>query len=423
MLTGRNGREPICGRCAGAEDDRPCIRCSTSVAISGGGLCGRCDLGDRVAEFFEVLPPPVREQLRPLQDRLLQHPTPRTVKSWLRQSGAARLLSELASAGAPLSHEMLDAVCRSAGLEQVVGNLRDLLADVRVLPPLDQHLAVVDRRIARLIAEHPGLADHLHAYGYQSVLPRLRGRERPATEYVVGWAMARMNAAAQLLTSTRRQGIALSQLTQEQLDQWVGEGPSTRHNARDFLVWAADHGRARQLVVPHREKPSPVGMGARAHWGALQRCLRDEELPLDVRVAGVLVLFYGQHVSRISSLSRDRLRSRGAEGYIVLGEVPVLMPQPLTLLVTRLTATDTTSEEDQQRVPSRWLFPSSSNHTRHQSATALSARLNTYGIQVKAGRASALLNAAADASVDELSARLGIHSTTAKRWKRRAAHA
>lgn len=420
-LIGRNGSEPICGPCAGADIDYVCKRCA-APADSAASLCDRCALPDETAAFFGILPAAPREQLQPLADRLRQAESVGAARSWLKQSDAARLLAEMAACGAPVTHEALDAVCLQVGRDQVVTNLRDTLVDAGVLPPRDEHLTVVERRFVRLIAKHPEFADHLRAYGYGSVLPRLRQRERPATEYVVGWAIARMSAAIQLLAWARTRGLALDQVTQDHVDQWLAEGPSTRHNVRDFMVWASENRRAQRVLVPHRKKPAPVGMRASTHWGTLQRCLRDATLPLEVRVAGAIVLFYGQQVSRVVALPRTAVRQRGEDTSLLLGETPVPVPTPLARLIAELTRPGS-NDEPGTSAATAWLFPHPRNHTRHQSAASLTDHLNAYGIDIKSGRATALMNAALDASVDELSAKLGIHRITAAEWKRRAGKA
>lgn len=98
------------------------------------------------------------------------------------------------------------------------------------------------------------------------------------------------------------------------------------------------------------------------------------------------------------------------------------MPPPLARLITELTGPEGTDEPGTSAATA-WLFPHPRNHTRHQSAASLTIQLNAYGIDIKSGRATALMNAALDASVDELSAKLGIHRITAAEWKRRAGKA
>ncbi|MEO3976762.1 hypothetical protein [Streptomyces sp. CAU 1734] len=418
-LTGRIAGAPACGPCSGAAADYACTRCADPADSTIGGLCETCAFDTTAADYFTGLPAAAREQLKPLHDRLTGSGHPRAAHSWLKHSASARLLSRAVASGQPLSHATLDQL--GPGRGQAIGYLRDILVDAGVLAPRDEHLASVERRLARIVGAHPRHAEHLHAYGHGSVLPRLRGRERPSTEYVADWANARMTAAAELLTWAHGRSIALDQLAQEHTDQWLGEGTSTRHNVRDFLVWAADDGRAQHLHIPHRDKPAPVAMEARSHWKLLTRCLHDEDgLPLEVRVAGALVLLYGQQATRIVSLARDCLEHRTQDSYLLLGEAPLILPPALTRLIAELAFTHTESAAADP-VMSRWLFPNARNRMRHQSAGALTSVLNHHGLTIKPARASALMNAAMDLPPAELSARLGIHLITAEQWRRRAA--
>ncbi|MEU5425852.1 hypothetical protein AB0H73_09615 [Streptomyces olivoreticuli] len=420
-LTGRVDGEPSCGPCSGAHADYSCARCANPADSAVGSLCEPCALGDQVADFFGALPAAAQGRLQPLRDRLENSEQPRAARSWLKHSASARLLPELVSNGEQVSHEALDALCREPGQAPTAGHLRDVLVDAGVLAPRDEHIANVERRFAWIIDAHPHLAAHLHAYGHDSVLPRLRHRQRPSTEYVAQWATARMASAADLLTWAHGRDLGLEQLTQDDVDQWLNEGTSTRHNVRDFLVWAAENERARHLLVPHRDKPVPVAMEARTHWELLQRCLREEAFPLEVRVAGALVLFYGQQVTRIVALERDCLQHDEEGSYLVLGEIPVLLPPALTRLIAELAAAGNQAPVSGERTTSRWLFPSARNRMRHRSAATLAALLNSHGIPIKSARASALMNAAMDLPPAELSATLGVHLLTAAQWRRRAA--
>lgn len=398
-----------------------CSRCANSADSVVGGLCERCALDDQSTGFFGALPAASQAQLSPLRIRLESGEQPRAARSWLKHSACAQLLCELVSDGQRITHEALDAACREPGRGQAAGYLRDVLVDAGILTPRDEHIASVERRFAQIIGARPRFAVHLHAYGYGSVLPRLRSRQRPGTEYVAAWATARMTSAVELLTWARGRSLTLEQITQNDLDQWLAEGASTRSNIRDFLVWASEDGRAQPLHAPHRDKPDPVAMEARSHWELLQRCLRDETLALEVRVAGSLVLLYGQQATRIVSLHRDCLQHEEEDSYLVLGETPVMLPPALARLIAELAADENAGAETGERTTSHWLFPNARNRMRHQSAASLAALLNTHGITIKPARASALMNAAMDLPPAELSAKLGVHLITAEQWRRLAA--
>jgi hypothetical protein len=73
-------------------------------------------------------------------------------------------------------------------------------------------------------------------------------------------------------------------------------------------------------------------------WALLWRCLRDESLSLRLRVAGSLVLLYGQIPSRVIELTADSVTTTGSDTYLALRAQPVLLPPPLAALITQLVA-------------------------------------------------------------------------------------
>jgi hypothetical protein len=76
---------------------------------------------------------------------------------------------------------------------------------------------------------------------------------------------------------------------------------ATRRAVRYFLPWAHGRGLARDLNVPLPPRQEPERLLAESdHIQQLDRCLTDEDMPLDLRVAGALVLLFGMLVSRIT---------------------------------------------------------------------------------------------------------------------------
>ncbi len=68
--------------------------------------------------------------------------------------------------------------------------------------------------------------------------------------------------------------------------------------------------------MPHRTKAEPAGLDEDSHWELLHQCLNDEDLPLDVRTAGALLLLFGQHLTRIVTLTTENLTAH--DGHTVL---------------------------------------------------------------------------------------------------------
>ncbi|MFC9343613.1 hypothetical protein ACFT0G_38985 [Streptomyces sp. NPDC057020] len=212
-------------------------------------------------------------------------------------------------------------------------------------------------------------------------------------------------------------GLTLEQATQHQVDWWLADGPSTRYELRDFLVWTAGRGHSRDLAVPIRGKSEPEGLDEDAHWDLLQQCLHDEELPRDVRAAGSLVLMFGQHLSHIVALTTGHLGM--ADGHVTLrfDDTPIRLPDPLAVLLKRVI-------DEQPRhgwnanVPSTWLFPGK-RPGAHRSTGPLARALTTHGIPIRASRTTALIQLAQDMPPAVLAPLVGMHVTTAQQWRRR----
>ncbi|RSS53554.1 hypothetical protein EF912_18190 [Streptomyces sp. WAC07061] len=234
-------------------------------------------------------------------------------------------------------------------------------------------------------------------------MPRARRRatRSASTRGRARWAYTRINTAVALLEHLASLDLTLPEATQLEIERWLAAGPSTRYEVRDFLVWTARHGHSDDLLVPHRGKAEPEGIDEETHWDLLQQCLHDEDLPLDVRAAGSLLLLFGQHLTHIITLTTGH------------------PPQPLATLLTRLV--------DQQprqgwsgNTPSTWLFPGTRPGT-HRSASSLARALTGHGIPIRASRVTALVQLAEEMPPAVLAPLLGLHVITALQWRRRAA--
>ncbi|GGM26439.1 hypothetical protein GCM10010129_83660 [Streptomyces fumigatiscleroticus] len=313
VLIGRADGRQICAACAGHTDPYSCSRCGGPSSPLVQSLCDRCAVTGRLTALLDTLSSQAARQLGPLCEALLGYESPRTVLRWLRNSASARLLSDAATANRALTHTDLDQLAEiSRSAAQTTDYLRRVLVTYGVLPARDEHLARIERHLTRVLARYPEHAALLRPYVRWSVLPRARrrARGRPSPRNTARWAYTRVNTAADFLSFTADLGFALRDVTQHQVDQWLAEGASTRYEVRDFVVWAARRGHSRDLLVPHRTKAEPVSLDEDSHWDLLQQCLHDDELPLDVRVAGALLLFFGQHLTRIAADSAAQFRGQ-----------------------------------------------------------------------------------------------------------------
>ncbi|MFD9335024.1 hypothetical protein ACFWBF_11560 [Streptomyces sp. NPDC060028] len=119
-------------------------------------------------------------------------------------------------------------------------------------------------------------------------------------------------------------------------------------------------------MVPHRSKAEPEGIDEDTHWDLLQQCLHDEDLPLAVRVAGSLLLLFGQHLTHVSALTTGHLGVQDSHHTIRLDSTPIRLPQPLAILLTRLVEQQPWQGWSGNTTVT-WLFPGSRPGT-HRSA-------------------------------------------------------
>ncbi|MEU3668326.1 hypothetical protein [Streptomyces virginiae] len=154
-------------------------------------------------------------------------------------------MSETVASGRLPSHADLDTIAASGrGAAQCADYLRAVLVSFGTLPVRDEYLAAVERHLTRTLVRHPEYTELLKPYVRWSVLPRARRRAARAarTSGRARWAYTRVNCAVAFLTHLAGLGLSLPEATQQHVDQWLAEGPGTRYELRDFLVWTARHG-------------------------------------------------------------------------------------------------------------------------------------------------------------------------------------
>jgi hypothetical protein len=140
-------------------------------------------------------------------------------------------------------------------------------------------------------------------------------------------------------------------------------------------------------------------------------------LPVQVRVAGALVLLYGITVTRVVTLTAGALTRSRNSTFLTLDRKPVLLPRCLAQLIDELltvpapgSATVAVEAGD-----ARPLFPGRIP-TATRSAVSLVRHLNYHGIHARPARNSALITLAADLPAAVLADITGMHPKTAACW-------
>jgi hypothetical protein len=231
-----------------------------------------------------------------------------------------------------------------------------------------------------------------------------------------GWARGRILVALAFLTWLDDRGTALGAATQADVDDWLHGATRYRYLLRDFLAWASARRLAGQVTVPALPRSELSGLITEdSRWQLLSRCLRDQDIPLDVRTAGALLLLYGQFASRLTRLTDADIEQHGPDTCLRLDTVPVLLPPRLTALVrAQLDAAPAHA-----RTPgSRPLFPGRST-ARPVAPQTLTRRLREHGIEPRLARNTALAAWASDLPPAVLASLLGVHIQTAVNWASR----
>jgi hypothetical protein len=392
-----------------------CTDCGIEDKLYEHGRCARCALRRRAGELLrggaEQIPPP----LVPVHEAIIATATPRTALNWLRTGAGAAVLAEIATGTLPISHEALDAHPHP----RAAAYLRAALVANAVLPARDEAVAGTERFLTEILAGIAHETDRraVHAYATWRVLNRLRRSaergDRPHT--YPRHARVKISAAASFLEWLTKRGIALDQAGQGDLDAWLTGGP-TRYRVRDFLDWAARSQHAPALVVPSIRHAPRHATGQDERWALVARLLHDDSLDLTDRVAGALLLLYGQQLSRITAMTTDRVITCGPQVFVNFGgNDDVLVPEPLAGLLQRLLREGRRYRGVGSRSTTNWLFPGMLPG-RPLTPSRLGERLRTLGIRAQPGRRAALAHLAAQLPAAVLADLLGLAPTTAVHW-------
>lgn len=397
-----SGDRRICGACAGQRRPWTCHACGVLAAPYSRGRCPRCTAQE---ELMSVISRDgdVVESLRPLLDYFDIENRPMTAIGWTRSRSAA-ILRELLN-GKGLSHEALDAENNTAA----ANFLRALLMLTGVLPgrasELDDTLEWLTQRLGAVQPQHQTI---VRRYAMWHVLRRAKGRpHRPATRH---HARERLLLALRLLSWLEAEGHGLQELSQSGFDRWLANGPPARVEIRDFISWAHRQGLVDELRVPLRRHSQPSEfLPTDRRWETLHRCIVDSSLPLNIRVAGALLLLFALGPTALTTMSVEQVVEHEGRVELIVGRTPIHLPDSLADLVLQ-------QRKVAEESMSGWLFPGQ-HPGRHLNPGSLAARTKQcLGIGVRPSRNAALAHLAKELPVPVLADYLGLAHTTASQW-------
>ncbi|AIG74332.1 Hypothetical protein AJAP_07075 [Amycolatopsis japonica] len=417
-VVGRVQDGPLCWTCIETEPAyfRACADCGVIGRTHHFGLCARCAAPKVLRTLLAGADGTVRDELHPALDAL-GRTEPAPLLEWLSRTSSRSMLAHLAAAQGPLTHATLDDLTPVAAAH----HLRHVLIAHHVLPTRDRHLAALQRWIDQTLGDidDPDHRRVLRHYVTWTHLRRLRRRRTPVTPGAAYSVRNEVSVAIRLLEWLSSRGRNLSTCTQTDLDTWCLAIGRPAHKARSFITWCTASGHTRDLDIrargDHGRRDTLPGEDTR--WIIARRLLHDTTIAVPDRVAGLLVLLYGQTPSRITTLTADDITHFRGEVHLCLGPQPLALPRPIAELV--LTLADTRrghvslgGRTDEQH---RWLFPGRLPGQPLHTAT-LARRLATLDVHSRISRNSALMGNAASVPAKALSSLLGLSIVGAQRW-------
>jgi hypothetical protein len=405
-----------CADCAGTPTTaHTCTGCGIEDKLYEKGRCAPCALRRRTRDLLRGDGEQVPPALAPVYEAITTTDAPRTALNWLRNGAGARLLAEIASGTTACTHQALDTYARP----RAAAYLRAVLVANQVLPARDEQLATAEKfmtdTLAGITREHDRRL--VHAYATWRVLRRLRAsaeqahRERSYTRH----AHINITAAVGFLDWLNDHGTTLADAGQGDIDTYLTGGPA-RYQVRDFLHWAAASRHTHPFDVPTATRfPGRAAASSDERWAQIARLLHQDTIEITDRVAGALLLLYGQQLSRIAAITLDQVKIVGPQVFLHLGRDDLHIPEPLAGLLQTLIRDGRPYVGVGSPATTRWLFPGL-QPGRPLTAARLGARLRKHGIRAQPGRRAALTHLAAQLPAAVLADLLGIAPTTAVNW-------
>jgi hypothetical protein len=264
----------------------------------------------------------------------------------------------------------------------------------------DRRLRVDERlaRFDRLVAGHlDGVTvdahrDIVRRFARWSLRPHLaaKAKSAPLRDAQITNATQNVRIAAALLAWLDNRNTDLTALRQADIDEWFATPPTTHTHATPFLRWAIKAGHCPSTVrLPKEIRGNGKIVDQTRRLKILRQLLDPDTATVWHRVAGVLLVLFGQPYDRIAALPLDAI-SIGDTGQIGirLGQGITPVPAPFDTMFVELTEhrpnLSTATNPD-----SPWLFPGRIAG-RHISPAALRNAGIAMGIDLTPAKRGAL---------------------------------
>ncbi|WP_331734532.1 MULTISPECIES: hypothetical protein [unclassified Streptomyces] len=300
---------------------------------------------------------------------------------------------------------------------------RAVLVSAGILPVRDEYMARLEQWIDRKIATIDDAEDRklITAFVRWDRIARLRRRSRgkPISAQAADIIQTQIVKAIALLDWIKDQGETLATCQQAHIDLWLtSEDHQGPYTANPFVTWAVRSKFAFNISIPARpRRVSHLPLDADARWSIARRLLNDDSIETKDRVAGLMVLLYGQTPARTCRLTTAHVIQDDKGVALQLHEIPLRLPSPLDTLVLRIVdiADDHQNTVMANESNAPWLFPTQ-QPGKHLTSKQLLARLRKIGLPSESGRCAALLDICTTMPAGVLERLLGISPAAADRW-------
>lgn len=392
VLPGRRSRtdsRPVCLTCAGIPGNFTCTTCQCEGEMYRRGQCARCALRDDLCTIL-LHHPADPAAMATLIEVLCGVDRPESILTWKRNIQVLQLLGGITSGAIPLTHEGLTA----AGPGRHVDHLRSLLQHHGLLPQRDEHLARFEIWLAAKLdpIDSPTIRTPVEQFATWHHLRRLRSESKPGQS-----SDGPVRAAKQEVTETIKflnwlehtHQRTIADCTQQDVDEYLTSGPTTRHLIRTFFVWAKRSRLNVAVQIGFRQaKTTPtITQDQRLAW--IKELLTGDSETLPYRIAGILLLLYAQPLTKIAALQSTAISYADGETRIALGKEPIPVPEPFASQLNYHRHNRPNLRTAGGAIGTPWLFPSS-RPGRHIDPQAVMQRLRALGVNLLGSRNTAL---------------------------------
>ena len=207
-----------------------------------------------------------------------------------------------------------------------------------------------------------------------------------------GTAVTRRRPTSELHETHHRTAATCQQ---HDVNEWLATGPTTRYHLRAFFAWTKKSKINTTVRVDTRQAESVrlLTQDQRLAW--IKELLCDDVDLLPYRVAGTLLLLYGQPMVKIVALQTTAIVLTPHETRISLGAEPAPVPEPFAGMVKKHLHNRSNLRTAGGMASTPWLFPGQ-NPGKHLDTQTMMHRLRNLGINLLGARNSALRNLVAE---------------------------